>query len=424
MRALRRRHLLDSAFDRAAVGVEAGERGWLRELVYGTVRLRGRIDHHLAGRVRRGLDSVDPDVLDTLRLGTYQLLEMGSVPPYAAISESVELVRWAGVPRAAGFVNGVLRGLHRERDRLAPPAGWKETPEGLARWGSHPRWLVDRWVGRWGRKEAAALLEANNRRPFLYINPIGMTASRAAGLLAERGVEAAEVPAVPGSLRLPADARLSEVLETVPAVVQDPAAALVVEYAALPAEGRVLDLCAAPGGKAAALAGSGPRVTAMDRAPSRLERVVENVTRLGLSDRMDVLAGDATAPPFAERSADAVLLDVPCSGTGTLGRHPDGRWRLAPQDIEALAELQRRILDGGARLVRPGGLLVYATCSLEEEENTVQVEDFLKRTPEFVPEPVPDVVDDRFLDEAGRLEVVPQRSGFDGSFAVRMRRAG
>ena len=424
MRALRRRHLLDAAFDRAAAGVEAGERGWLRELVYGTVRLRGRIDHHLAGRVRRGLDSVDPDVLDTLRLGTYQLLEMGSVPPYAAISESVELARWAGAPRAAGFVNGVLRGLHRERDQLVPPPGWKETPEGLVQWGSHPRWLVDRWVGRWGRKEAAALLEANNRRPFLYINPIGMPAGRAAGLLAERGIEAEEVPAVPGSLRLPADARLSEVLETVPAVVQDPAAALVVEYAALPAEGRVLDLCAAPGGKAAALAGSGARITAMDRAPSRLDRVVENVTRLGLSDRMAVLAGDATAPPFAERTADAVLLDVPCSGTGTLGRHPDGRWRLAPHDIEALALLQRRILDGGAGLVRPGGLLVYATCSLEEEENRVQVEDFLKRTPDFEMEPVPDAVDARFLDDAGRLAVLPQRSGFDGSFAVRMRRAG
>jgi 16S rRNA (cytosine967-C5)-methyltransferase len=205
----------------------------------------------------------------------------------------------------------------------------------------------------------------------------------------------------------------------VPAVVQDPAASLVVRYADIPAGATVADVCAAPGGKALALAGGAGFVAAADLSFDRLERVRENAERVG-SLPLGLVVADAREPPF--RPVDAVLIDAPCTGTGTLRRHPDGKWRLRPEDPAALARLQAEILDAAAPLVAPGGLLVYATCSLEPEENEEQMEAFLSAHPEFEPAAPPEGLDPRMLDEAGRLLVLPQRLGVDGAFAARLRR--
>ncbi|HEX8695088.1 MAG TPA: 16S rRNA (cytosine(967)-C(5))-methyltransferase RsmB [Longimicrobium sp.] len=412
--------LADRAFDHAAAGLEPRDRAWAQELVYGTFRLRGRIDHLLGALVRGGVDKLEPVVLDVLRLGAYQLLEMGSVPPYAAVSQSVELARAGGAERAAGLVNGVLQNLQRRRESIRFPAFERDPAGHLATWGSHPRWVVERWIARWGADDARLLVEADNARPELYVRPLGLSLPDAAARLHEAGVEGVPVPVSPDSLRVLPPASAAEALAAIPAVVQDPAAALVVRYAAVPAGATVLDVCAAPGGKALGLAESAARVAAADLSPRRLKRVVENAARVGWAERLGAVAADARLPPF--RAADAVLLDAPCTGTGTFRRHPDGRWRVAPDDLEALARLQAELLQAAAALVRPGGVLVYSTCSLEREENEERVEAFLADHPEFAPRPAEGAVAPELLDAAGRLCVLPQRHGVDGAFAARLER--
>lgn len=411
--------LADRALERAGGRLPPRDFAWAQELAYGTLRLRGRLDHLLSGFVRGGIDGLDADVRDVLRLGAYQLLEMGSVPPYAAISQSVELARAAGAGRAGGLVNGVLHSLNRARSDLSYPDPEGDPVAYLTAWGSHPRWMVERWVQRWGAEEARAIVERDNVRPELFLRPVGIGVDDAAARLAEGGISAERVPFAPDSLRLLPPAAAAQALALVPAVVQDPAAALVVRYAAVPAGALVLDLCSAPGGKAVGIAGGGSFVVAADLSSRRLSRLRQNVARLGLEASVAPVVADARIPPFA--AADFVLLDAPCTGTGTLRRHPDGRWRIGPAELADLVELQREILGAAAPLVRPGGILLYSTCSLEREENEDQVAGFLARHPEFAREPVAGM-DPSVLDADGQLLVLPQRHGTDGAFASRLRR--
>jgi 16S rRNA (cytosine967-C5)-methyltransferase len=418
LRAVRNGDLVDRALDRLGRKLPPREHGWLQELVYGTFRLRGRLDHILERRVRSGLPSLQPDVLDVLRLGAYQLLEMGSVPPYAAVSQSVELTRVAGAPRAAGLVNGVLNAVQRERDSLGLPDPAMEPVQHLVTWGSHPRWLVERWLERWSPAEVAQLVEANNSRPDLYLRPVGIDAGEALRRLAAAGIEATRVAFSPRSIRVAPPATAAQALAAVPAVVQDPAATLVVDFAAAPAGSTVLDLCAAPGGKAVGLADAGAFVAAADLSLRRLARVRENADRLHRP--LGLVQADGRFPPF--RPADLVLLDAPCTGTGTLRRHPDGRWIVDESRLTALVHLQRELLEAAAGLVKPGGHLVYSTCSLEPEENEEQVRAFLASHPGFTNDPTPDAGAPALRNEEGFLYVLPQRQGVDGSFAARLRR--
>jgi 16S rRNA (cytosine967-C5)-methyltransferase len=420
LRRLRSGELLDHALDAEAARLPPRERGFLQELTYGSVRLRGRLDHLLGQLVRDGTDSLQPEVLDVLRLGAYQLREM-RVPAYAAVSESVELVRAAGAPRAAALVNGVLHALRRRAGELAFPDPRADAAGYLASWGSHPRWLVERWLARWSAEDVTRLVELDNTRPELYVRVVRMGAAEAVESLAALGIRAERVGMSPESLRLPPGTDPRTVLDAVPAVVQDPAASLVLRYAHLPPGGRVLDLCAAPGGKAVVLADTARYVAAADLSPRRLARVRQTVERLGLRGRIGPVVADGRTPPFAP--ADAVLLDAPCTGTGTLRRHPDGRWRVLPGDLALLVELQGALLTSAAGLVRPGGLLIYSTCSLEPEENEDVVERFLGGHSDFRIETAEGAVEGGLVDGEGRLVVLPQRTGTDGAFAARLRRA-
>ena len=427
MRGIRRGELADRALAERVEALEVRDRAWVWELVMGTQRARGRLDHLVGGLVKRGLDSLQPDVLDVLRLGAYQLLHMNGVPPYAAISESVELARDAGAGAAAKLVNGVLRSLERNGaseaafpDPAIDPAAW------LTSAGSHPRWLIERWLARWGFDETRALVDANDSRPELYIRPIGLGTVEASVRLADGGVMTEPVTGAPDALRLVPPARAEDALALIPAVVQDPAATLVTRYAAVPAGALVADLCAAPGGKALSLAGAGQDqgswVVAADVSAARLDKVAQARTRLGETSSLSLVAADARQPPLRPASFDVVLLDVPCTGTGTLRRHPDGKWRLRERDLEMLVSLQREILDAAAEVVKPGGVLVYATCSLEPEENETQVDAFLARDDRFEPAPGDSGMDPALTDGHGRLVALPQRTGFDGAFAARLHR--
>ncbi len=408
---------LDVAFGAAGAGAMK-ERAWIRELVYGTVRLQGRLDHLLARRVRKGLKSLTADVLNIMRLGSYQILYMGGVPPYAAVSQAVFHARARAGRGASGLVNAVLRRVAAEGipeslfpDPAVDPVGY------LTKWGSHPQWMIERWVEAFGITGAKAIVESNNQIPDVFLRPVGGSPEEALSLLTKAGLGAS---AVEGSVvvRLDRGVDPAKALEVIPSVIQDPAAAWIPNYASPPEDGIVLDLCAAPGGKALALSSMAKAVIACDLSEIRLKLIVSGVERL--SANVHVVAADGGNPPF--QGADLVLVDAPCSGTGTLRRHPDGRWRVQPGDFKQMVAVQRRILEGAAGLVPPGGLLVYATCTLEREENRDQALRFMSDHPEFVLEPGP--VPLELLEEDGFLEVLPQHTGFDGAFAARFRRVG
>jgi 16S rRNA (cytosine967-C5)-methyltransferase len=421
LRAVRAGALADRALDVAARRLDPRDRAWTHELTYGTFRLRGRLDHHLAHHSSRPIDAVDPDTLDILRLGAYQLLEMDGVPEYAAVSESVELARRFS-RRSTGFVNAVLQSLRRAPAASTFPTFEADPVRHLETWGSHPRWLVERWVGQLGADAARQLVEANNARPRLYVRALGPDVAGVGAALEARGVASEPFVLLPRALEV-TDGTAAGALAAAPVIVQDPAAGLVVSFAGdVPAI--ALDLAAAPGGKTIALAcddpDTGRLVVAADTSLRRLMRLGENVARLGLlAQGIAEVVADGRMPPF--RPAGLVLLDAPCTGTGTFRRHPDGRWRVQPADIASLADLQAQLLDAAAQLVTPGGLLVYATCSLEPEENEMQVEMFLKKNLGFEVEAGAGVAAS-VIDQRGFLRVLPHVHGVDGAFAARLRR--
>ena len=419
---LRAGELLDSTFDRRTARLEARDRRWTRELVYGMLRRRSWHDALLDDRVRGGLAKLDPDLIDLLRLGAYQLLAMGSVPPYAAIGQTVELTKRRHGLGASKLANAVLRRLDRERDHLVV-ATPEDPVEALALEFSHPRWLVARWIARWGEAETRRLLEANNQEAPLVARPYHVVREQLEAMLESAGVSVADVPLVPDSLVLAGGVgALTELGAFKQGLfhLQDPASTLVTRYAAVPAGSQVADLCAAPGGKSLELARTASVVYAGDASFARLARLRDNVRRLDAANVVPFV-GDARFP--AVQNLDAVLVDVPCTGTGTFRRHPDARWRLRVSDLAVLPAIQRSILRAAAGAVRPGGLLVYSTCSLETEENDAQVESFLSDSPEWRLEPPPEGAVPAAVLDAGRLRVLPQRHGTDGAFAARLRRA-
>lgn len=423
LEAVDRGRRLDRALAEARTTVPERERPLLHELTYGVTRLRGRLDHVLDHHLREGIASVPPRLLNILRSAAYQLLHLDGIPAYAAVSQAVEQARENAGEGLAGVVNGVLRSVQRTGedpvlfpDLLTDPAGH------LSTWGSHPRWLVERWLRRWSLEEVRSLVEANNQAPPLFLRPVGLEAGTAVRRLAEAGVEARTVGGGSGCVRIGEGTDPARALGVVSAVVQDPGAALVVAYAAPPPGARVADLCAAPGGKALALVPAASYVLAADRSGPRLRLVRQNAERLEVGcDRLGIVEARAEEPPVA--SADLVLVDVPCTGTGTLRRHPDARWRIGPDGPRRMAEVQAGILDGASSAVRPGGLLVYSTCTLEPEENEEIVLAFLERHPTYRVE-AGDGVPPSLVDLRGFLRVLPQETGFDGAFAARLRRGG
>jgi 16S rRNA (cytosine967-C5)-methyltransferase len=417
---LRRGEFLDQSFDRRITPLDARDRRWTRELVYGMLRRRAWIDAILSDRVRGGLSRLDPDVVDLLRLGVYQLTNMGSVPAYAAIAQTVELAKRRHGLGASKLVNAVLRRVDREREELTIPKP-SDPAEGLALKYSHPRWLVAKWLERWGEEDTARLLTINNSEAPLIIRPYGVVREQLEAMLEEAGVHVADAPYVRESIAISGGITLTELGAFKKGLffVQDPAATLVTQYAAIESGSLVADLCAAPGGKALELSRTAGSVFASDKSLIRLQRLLMNQRRLE-TPNLYPFVGDARAP--AIRPVDAVLIDVPCTGTGTFRRHPDARWRLKVSDIAVMAALQKTILKAAAKVVRIGGLLIYSTCSLEPEENDEQVDAFLAANPGWQLEPPPgDVVPSDVLD-GGKLRVLPQRHGTDGAFAARLRR--
>jgi 16S rRNA (cytosine967-C5)-methyltransferase len=397
------------ARDRAVDTLSDRDRRLAFELSAGVLRSRRALDDSL------DLRHADPRLHDILRLGAYQLHRLTRVPAHAAVSTSVELARETAGERAARYVNQALRKL---------TAGSGQSSVGP----THPEWLLARWRERFGLEETRALVEWNDRKPPLVLQPVRWTTAALREALTDAGFRITAAPfdaglTVSRGPTTPHSPRPSQLPGYAEGgfIVQDAAQALVARFAAIDRGARVYDACAAPGGKAVALAGAGARVTAGDARAPRLGRLRETTVRTAVA--IPIVAADLLCAPFRPALWDAVLVDAPCSATGTMARHPDARWRLRPDVIGRIARRQRALLDAAARLVRPGGVLVYATCSLEREENTDQVEAFLQRHDDFRRAPVAGAVPPQLVTVAGDLEALPQRHAIDGVYAARLVRS-
>jgi 16S rRNA (cytosine967-C5)-methyltransferase len=360
----------------------------LTEIVLGVLRRRAPLDHAIAGAAGRPLDQLDGAVLTAIRIGAYALCYLDRIPDHAAVDTAVGLVKEAGWAKAAGFANGVLRKIARERSTLLPPPPATGDVEALSLYRSHPAWWTRRVVSRFGWDLADELLAANNEpaATVLAAWPAAGSAAALGAALAADGVAVAPCRFVPEALRV-----VSGVPQRTAAFrdgafwIQDEASQLALHLFGGAVGPRVLDACAAPGGKTLALAaraGVSGLVVAADRHAGRLSRLTQNLRRLRAGNVVGVACDMSKRAPFRE-SFDDVLVDAPCSGTGTLRRHPEIRWRLEPDDLPAHGDRQRRILCEAAGLVRPGGRLVYSVCSIEPEEGEAVIAAFLAERPEF-----------------------------------------
>ncbi len=399
------------------------ERRFITELVMGTTRMRGRLDADLITCYRGRYARMERGVKRLLRLGAYQLHYMDSVPPHAALSTTVELARAVNLTRAAGLINGVLRELSRQSPPDMPPA---EASTGeLAAAFSHPAWLVERWLDRWGRDRTIALMEWNNRRPTIWLRQRREKAARQhlAEIAAAGGISLQSHPVMTDYVSAspsPAPLLKPQVVKEGLFIVQDPSSGAVVE-AVNPCPGEVIvDLCAGPGGKTAVLAESvAPegRVLAFEIDHDRVSLINSTLNRLGLAN-VDIYPGDATTQAIPE--ADKILVDAPCTGTGVMARRADLRWRLKPEQLAEMSALQLSLLEHAARYLRPEGVLVYATCSLEPEENWELVRAFQNEHPKFCVVPMPENIPRAWIDAEGGLNTFPPDNQVDGLFAVRL----
>jgi 16S rRNA (cytosine967-C5)-methyltransferase len=412
--------------------LSAADRALATELVYGTLRWRGRLDHLLAQVLDRDLAKLEPLVLSILRTAAYQLVMTDRIPPSAAVDQAVRCARAAGVGRASGLVNAVLRRLADAREDATWP-DVEEDPVGHVTHAlSFPVWIAERWIDAYGVEDAVALARASNDVPPRTVRVNRRVTSPEALLasLQERHPGARRCAHAPDGVTLDqrghpgADPLFLQGAYT----VQDEASQLVVELLDPRPGERILDACAAPGAKATAAAervGEGGAVLALDRHARRLGLVRRDARRLGLGN-LETEERDASRPLADLGAFDRVLVDAPCSGLGTLRRNPDARWRVDPRDTERLARVQLAILRQAASVVRPGGCLVYSTCTMLPEENEAVVEAFLAETGDFrrvgreaLPESVRPLAD-----EQGALRTAPHRHGTDGFFAVRLERDG
>ncbi|MFI5018709.1 MAG: RsmB/NOP family class I SAM-dependent RNA methyltransferase [Dongiales bacterium] len=405
---LRHKKPLDEALAAhpALARLDPRDRGFARMLAATCVRRLGEIDQAIAPLLATPLPGKASAVADALRLGACQLLFLGT-PPHAAVSETVDLV--AGLGALAGYkglTNALLRRLDRERPATDP-------------WLNTPLWLAASWTAAYGETTARAIAAAH-----LVEAPLDLSVKADALAWAER-LKAEILPT--GSLRLHES---SGAIEALPGFadggwwVQDAAAALPAKLLGTP--NGVIDLCAAPGGKTAELAAAGIAVTAVDRSPQRLRRLKANLDRLGLA--AEIVEADA-ARWRPETLAEAVLLDAPCSATGTIRRHPDLPWLKNPEDLPKLTGLQDRLLKNAVAMTRPGGVIVYAVCSLQPEEGPARIAGLLSRGAPVTRMPI-ELQEvgglAELLTPAGELRSLPchlaERGGMDGFYACRLRR--
>lgn len=385
--------------------LQSADRALCHELVLGVLRWQGYLDKIVEHFSKRRIESLDPAVRIALRLGLYQLHFLTRIPASAAVNESVSLVRVARLSSATAFVNALLRRAIREPE-YDPAIEVSDPLDRIAVQTSHPAWLIDRWARSFGVAEAEAFAKANNVVPPTAFRVVSTKANESVVLskLSEAGATLESSDVAHGAWRVSgATSLLRELSAAGEIYLQDEASQLVAQIVAAKPGERVLDLCAAPGGKTTQIADrSGALIVAADLSATRLE-TIKATMRLHELENISPVLLDATEPlPFAPHSFDKVLVDAPCSGTGTLRRNPEIRWRLSPAGVAQLAEQQKQILRRAVEMVKHGGHLIYSTCSVEHDENEQVIQDVLASDAHFRP--------------LKTIRTWPHREGSDGFF--------
>ena len=419
---------LDKLLDREMHGSELSgpDKALLFEIVHGVVRWMGRLDWVLNGFYKGQFSKAIPNLKNGLRVALYQILFLDKVPDHAAVNEAVEFVKKLQGQKSADLTNAILRNIIRSKNAIRFPDPNEDLPGYLSAFHSHPSWMVKRYLNRFGREDTEKLLAANNEKPFLTlkINSLKINSEEFSRLL-----QTVNLKYTPGKY-LPEFFKLNN-LTNITAWkyfaegffnIQDESAGIACRMLDPQPGMRVLDLCAAPGGKTmfiASLMQDTGELIALDRYESRLDIMKKNITRMNFHC-IKTIAIDAME--YEENNFDRVLADVPCSGTGTLSKKPDIKWKRDLLDIHKMTDLQSKLLAKASKLVKPGGIVVYSTCSIEPEENFSIVEKFLQANPEFILLNAGEIFPESLVDKNGCTQTFPHVHFMDGAFAAKLMR--
>jgi 16S rRNA (cytosine967-C5)-methyltransferase len=440
----RSRVFTDVLFDQALpqATLRALDRAYLWELVLGTLRWRGRLDAYILRAVRSPQKKMNPRILSLLRLGAYQILCLDRVPDSAAVNESVRLARAKFKdPKISGFVNAVLRSIVRRKSQDPFPSFAESPMDFISQAASHPPWMVERWMREFGAERARAICEANNQRPPITgrVNTLKMNRDRLLEKLAEIGFPGRSTPFSPEGFTFVNCPLFAEenLFQQGFYFIQDEASQIISHLLGPQPGERILDTCAAPGGKSthmAQLMKNQGEIIALDLQKNKLEQIAHNCQRLGVRIIQTYRADVTRSLPFPpEKVFDRILVDAPCSALGILHRHPESKWRRKPEDILRLQKLQTLLLINASSRLKPGGYLVYSTCTMTPEENDFVVESFLREHSNFIREDLSAMVPfswQPLIDARGffrtypEMIVKPQGERLDGFFAARFRKQG
>ncbi len=420
-----RQAFTDKLLEREINTFEEADRGLITEVVYGVLRWRLRLDWYLRQLYVGEYENLIPDVKNNLRSSVYQLMYLDKIPPYAVLNEAVEIAKNKYNQKTANLVNAILRNFLRQRKKLEYLETQLEYVERLSIRYSHPLWLVQRWIEEWGVDHTIRLCVANNERPTLAVR-INYLQAHPETLF--KSLEEAEVdhevhPDFPEFVRIKdfSEFRKLDFLRRGWVSVQDVSTGIPVRLLNPQPGEKVLDMCAAPGGKAGYI---GERMNNLgtlvcfEKHHSRACLLRDNLQRLGISHSL-IVATDALQMPV-EYQFDKILLDAPCTGFGVLSKRVDLKWKRTAQDIENMQQIQLQLLEAAARVLRIGGKLVYSTCTITPEENEQVVERFLKIHPEFERDSLKDDLPQKYLWDGYSVRTFPHVHDMDGSFAVRL----
>ncbi len=404
------------------------DKGLLTELVHGVLRWQNKLDWVLNGFSHGNFAKSEINVKNALRVGLYQILFLERIPHAAAVNEAVEFIKRIRGDKPAGLVNAVLRNIIRNIEGIRYPDPAQDRVQYLSVVLSHPHWMVKRWVARFGPEETEKLLTVNNERPLLSlrINKLKVEPGLFLRQLDAQQISYQGSNHIDYFVKVKSFPRIgqNEMFRSGLFTIQDESAAFPCLLLAPKPGERVLDLCAAPGGKTTHLAEimkNEGEVLAIDKYNVKLNFIRAACDRLGLKN-VTCVVGDAST--FDHEPVDRIMLDVPCSGLGVLAKKPDLKWKRDIADIIKLSKIQRELLENAARLLKPGGVLVYSTCTTEPEENQEIVRHFLATHPEFVLDHAGQYVSKDVVTPEGFVETFPHRHGMDGSFAARLVKKG
>jgi len=404
--------------------LSGADKALLYEITHGVTRWMGRLDWILNGFYKGQFSKAIPNLKNGLRVALYQILFLDRIPDHAAVNEAVEFVKKLQGQKPADFTNAILRNIIRSKSAIRYPDPEEDLVGYFTAYLSHPSWMVKRYIQRFGRDGTEKLLDANNEKPYLTlrINALKATPEEFALLMNSVNLKFSQGNYLPEFFKLQNLTNITgwEYFTKGYFNIQDESAGLACRLLDVSEGMRVLDLCAAPGGKTAYLASimrDNGEIVAVDKYESRLSLVRKNLTRLEVKSVRTI---EADALEFTDQPFDRVLADVPCSGTGTLSKKPDIKWKKNIFDIRANTELQYNILLKAASLVKVGGVVVYSTCSIEPEENFDLVKRFLENNSDFEFESAIDRFSPELVDANGCIQTLPHIHQLDGAFAAKL----